>query len=655
MHERIPVALLFAMNQDLVPGCDLATDVCYLPLLEVFEAHPGIRFNLEISGTLFDWAAWHRPRLLDTIRRMHGSGQLELVASTFSRNILYCSQAATVADSIRFHMDLLAKNLGAHPRGFLNPGKVWSHEYIPQIAGAGLEWTLVDERVLRGSGIHKKVNCPRRGVSDGQEITILTDSLAGTAGFHDAVAHFSLSRYEALVQYLAELRNESPDGLFTYCEHAERSGLWQYLEQDGDPKTIIKHWDRMLTQLERDERLETVCITTWLHRTKVHERLETSVDGEPEWIAEVFAIPGTRWNEGGFRDWFDFAEHSSEMRYFREFYAELAGRIANAASALATTRLPAELRMACERLIDDARFGLVLHQYELGFSEQDVRGFSRRELARVISVRLALVDAILADRTGFSISDVNDDGLPEILWLDAGNFYVFSKMGGRLLYWFDLLSAREMIGCEHVSHYEELFRDDNHVVPEVGIGDGLWTNLEQRPQESVETGRYLLRRRGLLDTVVHRVSGESDGTVVNLAHHEMPFALKQERIEFQYEAEGLALLKILAIREDGLDVTWHVALPGDDSAEVAIVSETAFSPQHEDVLREGLPRDWYQCSGRSVTTPMFEVGLIADGAKNVSSVEQAFAVGFIAEYSGQTEDVFTAECRLFKKRLTAGA
>ncbi len=650
MHERIPLAFLLAMNQDLVPGCDLAIEVCYLPLLEVFEAHPGIKWNLEVSGTLLDWAAWHQPRFVDAIARMHASGQLELVASTFSRNILYCSQPDAVADSIRFHKDLLASCFGAVPRGFLNPGKVWSHEYIPQIAAAGLDWTYVDERVLRASGVRDKLFCARRGAADGAEVIMLTDSLSFTSGMQDAIEHFSVTRYEAVVQYLAELQRGSPDGVFTYCEHAETSGLWQYLEKNGDPHNVIRHWDRFLGQLERDERIETVCVSSRVAGTRIHERLETSVDGEPEWIAEVFSIPGTRWNEGGFRDWFDFAENSAEMRYFREFYAELSGRIATVSATLATTRLPAPLRLTCERLVEDARFGLILHQYELGFSEQDVRGFSRRELARVMSVRLALVDAILADRTGFSISDVNDDGISEILWLDSSNFFVFSKLGGRLLYWIDLASGRELIGCEHVSHYEELFRDDNHAVPEVGLGDGLWTNLEGLQRDSTYTGRYRLRRRGLYDTITVRVDGADSGVTVTLAQHEMPFALKQERIEFHFESEGLALLKVFAIREDGLDVFWHVALPGDDSADIRIESETAFSPQHEDVLRLGKRRDWYVCGDSSVSTPMFEVGIRFPGAGQVVKNEQPFAVGCTASFSGKTEDVFTAECSLYKKR-----
>ena len=157
MHARLPLAILFAMNQDLVPGCDLAIEVCYLPLLEVFEAHPTIKINLEVSGPLLAWAAWHQPRMLDVIGRMHAAGQLELVASTFSRNILYCSQPETVADSIRFHKEILSSCFAATPSGFLNPGKVWSHEYIPQIASAGLAWTLVDARVLRASGVRDKL------------------------------------------------------------------------------------------------------------------------------------------------------------------------------------------------------------------------------------------------------------------------------------------------------------------------------------------------------------------------------------------------------------------------------------------------------------------------------------------------------------------
>jgi hypothetical protein len=642
------LAILFAMNQDLVPGCDLAIEVCYLPLLEVFEAHPTIKINLEVSGPLLAWAAWHQPRMLDVIGRMHAAGQLELVASTFSRNILYCSQPETVADSIRFHKEILSSCFAATPSGFLNPGKVWSHEYIPQIASAGLAWTLVDARVLRASGVRDKLFCPRRGLAENQEITILTDCLECTLGIQDAVTQFSITRYEAVVQYLLDLQVRSPDGLFTFCEHAESSGLWQFLEETGDPNTIIRNWDRFLTQLEQDQRLQTVCITPWLASTRVHEQLETSVDGEPEWISEVFSIPGTRWNEGGFRDWFDIAERSAEMNYIRGFYAELATKISTAATAVSTTRIQGNLRLACERLIEDARFGLILHQYELGFSEQDVRGYSRRELARVILVRLALVDAILSDRTGFSVSDVNDDGVSEILWLDAQNFYVFSKLGGRLLYWIDVQTAREIIGCEHVSHYEELFRDDNHSVPEVGFGDGLWTNLDGREGLGRFSGRYRLRRRGLYDTISVAIKGGESAKVIHLAEHDLAFALKPERIEFHYEAEGVALLKILEIEKTGLAVSWHIALPGDDSAEVRVESETAFSPQHEDVLREGKRRDWYLCDDRGVTTPLFTVGI--SGSASIERSDQPFAVSYCAVFSGQTEDVFTAECNLFKTR-----
>lgn len=43
---------------------------------------------------------------------------------------------------------------------------------------------------------------------------------------------------------------------------------------------------------------------------------------------------------------------------------------------------------------------------------------------------------------GFLIADPNHDGVPELFWINAGQLWVLSPVGGRLLYWIDLSTGQ---------------------------------------------------------------------------------------------------------------------------------------------------------------------------------------------------------------------
>ena len=113
---------------------------------------------------------------------------------------------------------------------------------------------------------------------------------------------------------------------------------------------------------------------------------------------------------------------------------------------------------AARQLVKHARQTLAIAQYEFAAVGAGGRGDAMWELART-----ALVPAFTAEVAVNGISDnpleldVNRDGVDELIVVDGDDFYVFSPIGAKLLYWFDLSTGDEIVGSENGFYYGERF------------------------------------------------------------------------------------------------------------------------------------------------------------------------------------------------------
>ncbi|MBI4771043.1 MAG: hypothetical protein HY784_11710 [Chloroflexi bacterium] len=87
----LTVPFLFHFNQHFNEYARVASRACYRGLLRVLRAHPALKFNIHISGTLVHALSWVDPEPLELIRDGLKAGQFELLGSTYAQNVLYAS------------------------------------------------------------------------------------------------------------------------------------------------------------------------------------------------------------------------------------------------------------------------------------------------------------------------------------------------------------------------------------------------------------------------------------------------------------------------------------------------------------------------------------------------------------------------------------
>ncbi|MBL8046499.1 MAG: hypothetical protein JNL09_08160, partial [Anaerolineales bacterium] len=103
----LQIAFVFHFNQHTSEYAVVANRACYRGLLNVLRAHPKLKFNLHLSGTLLRALNWFDSETLDLVRAGLADGQFELLGSTYAQNIPYASHDWDNAQQIAAHRHVL--------------------------------------------------------------------------------------------------------------------------------------------------------------------------------------------------------------------------------------------------------------------------------------------------------------------------------------------------------------------------------------------------------------------------------------------------------------------------------------------------------------------------------------------------------------------
>lgn len=126
---------------------------CYEPFLNALAGHPAIRFTLHFSGPLWEYMAAKERRSWDLVKEMTGRGQLELLGGGFYEPVLSIIPEEDRIGQLRLMSDFLAENFGQRPRGAWLTERVWEPQLPKTLAGAGIQYTLLDEEHFHYAGV----------------------------------------------------------------------------------------------------------------------------------------------------------------------------------------------------------------------------------------------------------------------------------------------------------------------------------------------------------------------------------------------------------------------------------------------------------------------------------------------------------------------
>ena len=215
-------------------------DRAYLPFLTRIAESGLLPITLHVSGPLLEWLESHDSEYLDLIGRLAADGHLELLFSGLYEPVLVALPRADRLDQLARMRDRLAELFGVDATGIWLTERVWEPGLAADLAEAGAQYVLVDDRHFLVSGFpRERLHAPFRTEADGRSLAVLPidERLRYLIPFRPA---------EETAAYLTDLRGRGCR-LAIVADDGEKFGGWpgtrKWVFQDG--------WlDRFLETLE---------------------------------------------------------------------------------------------------------------------------------------------------------------------------------------------------------------------------------------------------------------------------------------------------------------------------------------------------------------------------------------------------------------------
>ena len=145
----------------------------YRPLLERLTEREFFPAVLHLSGPLLEWLEAHEPGYLDQLGRLASDGRLEILLAGFYEPILASLPRADRVEQIRWMAEAVQRRFGVSARGLWLTERVWEPELAADLATAGVDYALVDDRHFLATGFTPdRLHAPFWTESDGKRVAL---------------------------------------------------------------------------------------------------------------------------------------------------------------------------------------------------------------------------------------------------------------------------------------------------------------------------------------------------------------------------------------------------------------------------------------------------------------------------------------------------
>jgi hypothetical protein len=192
----------------------------YLPFVQAVERHPKIRVGLHISGPLLEWIEAHHADYFGLLRKLVDKGQIEMVGSGFYEPILIAIPPDDRLEQIHRMSEYLEKQFGRRPQGAWLTERVWEPQLPGTLAGAGVEYTLVDDVHFLGAGFEL---ADLFGYYLTEDLNQVVKVIPGLKRLRYLVP---FGRVEESIEFLRRAAQAHPDGMAAMGDDCEKFGVW---------------------------------------------------------------------------------------------------------------------------------------------------------------------------------------------------------------------------------------------------------------------------------------------------------------------------------------------------------------------------------------------------------------------------------------------
>ena len=192
----------------------------YLPFLDLFERHPGIRMGLHTSGPLAEWLDRHHGDYLDRLARLTAEGRIEIVGGGFQEPILAMLPPRDRIGQIQSYRAWLEQRLATTVRGAWVAERVWDPGMTTDLANAGVEWTILDDFHFKATGLaDDELDRPWLTEGDGRLLTVfpVSEHLRYVIPFDSP---------QATIDHLAHLAARRDGAVAVFGDDGEKFGVW---------------------------------------------------------------------------------------------------------------------------------------------------------------------------------------------------------------------------------------------------------------------------------------------------------------------------------------------------------------------------------------------------------------------------------------------
>jgi alpha-amylase len=191
----------------------------YRPIIERTSAAGFVPLTLHVSGPLLEWLEHNDVAWLDTIGRLAADHKVELLLAGFDEPILASLPKPDRLEQIGRLREYLKRRFGAEATGLWLTERVWHPGLAEDLAEAGVEYALVDDRHFLVCGFRSdELHRPHLTEANGRRVGLLAidERLRYLIPFRPP---------EETAAYLRELRSKG-HALAVLADDGEKFGGW---------------------------------------------------------------------------------------------------------------------------------------------------------------------------------------------------------------------------------------------------------------------------------------------------------------------------------------------------------------------------------------------------------------------------------------------
>ncbi|MGH7614930.1 MAG: 4-alpha-glucanotransferase, partial [Gemmatimonadales bacterium] len=147
----------------------------YLPFLQSVAQLDFLPISLHLSGPLLEWLETHDTAYLDVLGPLVADGRVELLLGGFYEPVLAALPRADRIQQVAWMREALQRRFGVQASGLWLTERVWQPELAADLAEAGVQYVLVDDRHFLVSGFEREqLHAPFWTESDGRHLAVLS-------------------------------------------------------------------------------------------------------------------------------------------------------------------------------------------------------------------------------------------------------------------------------------------------------------------------------------------------------------------------------------------------------------------------------------------------------------------------------------------------